>query len=91
MIITSRIPSSNRCLRYDEIIKNIPNKAKCVDGTFLYGQNIESAFYRTCNFLKLSSEKGIIFNKKKFRFCVDVVNLQDKKSLHLVLLPQIVS
>ena len=35
--------------RYDEIIKDIPNKVKCVDGKLFYEQDNESTFHHTWN------------------------------------------
>ena len=33
--------------RYDEVIKDIPRKVKCVDDTLLYDSSIEESFYHT--------------------------------------------
>lgn len=65
--------------RYDEIIKDIPNKVKCVDDTLLYDQEIESAFYHTWNYLKLCSEKSLKFNKEKFQCCKDTAEFAGLK------------
>ena len=59
--------------RYDEIIKDIPRKVKCVDDTLLYDSSIEESSYHTWDFLTLCAEKGIVINADKFQFCRDTV------------------
>ena len=39
--------------RYDEIIKDVPNKTKIVGDTPLYDNDIETSFYRTWDYLTL--------------------------------------
>ena len=63
--------------RYDDIIKDIPRKVKCVDDTLLYDTCIEDAFYkfyRAWDHLQLCWDKGIVLNPDKFQFCVDTAN-----------------
>ena len=57
--------------RYDDIIKGVPNKVKCVDDALLYDHGTEAAFNHTWDYLKLCCDKGIVFNKNKFQFCED--------------------
>ena len=57
--------------RYDEIIKDVQNKIKCVDDTLLYDSDIESAFYRAWDYLQLCMDNGITINENKFQFCQD--------------------
>ena len=57
--------------RFDEVIKDIPKKVKCVDGTLLYDSSIEESFYHTWDFLTLCAEKRIVINADKFQFCRD--------------------
>ena len=59
--------------RYDEIIKNVKNKVKCVDDALLYDDDIESSFFHTWDYLTLCAENGITVNKPKFQFCQDEV------------------
>ena len=54
--------------RYDKIVADFKNKTKCIDDTLLWSDNLEESFYRTCEYLTLCSNAGIIFNKKKFQF-----------------------
>ena len=60
--------------RYDEIIKDVPNKIKIVDDTLLYDNYIETPFCHTWGSLTLYHTKIILFNKSKFQFCQDTVN-----------------
>ena len=59
--------------RYDEIIKNIDRKIKCVDDTLLYDDDINSAFLHTYEYLTVCEENGITLNEDKFQFCQDTV------------------
>ena len=59
--------------RYDDIIKDVPNKKKIVDDTLLYATNIEEALFATWDFLTLISNNGIVANASKFQFCQDTV------------------
>ena len=60
--------------RYDEIVSDFKDKTKCIDDTLLWSSNLEESFYRTCEYLTLCSNSGIIFNKKKFQFGQEEVN-----------------
>ena len=59
--------------QYDEIIKDIPQKVKCVDDTLLYDNSIEQAFYHTWDYLYLCTSNSIIINNQKFKFCKKTV------------------
>jgi len=59
--------------RYDEIIKDVSNKVKCIDDTLLYSEDIESCFYSVFDYLTICGENGITINEKKFQFCQDIV------------------
>ena len=59
--------------RYDELIKDVPRKVKCVDDVLLWDETIESAFFHTWDYLTLCANKGIVINKDKFKFCRDDV------------------
>ena len=54
--------------RYDKIVADFKDKTKCIDDTLLWSNNLEESFYRTCEYLSLCSNAGIIFNRKKFQF-----------------------
>ena len=60
--------------RYDKIVADFKDKTKCIDGTLLWSNNLEESFFRTCEYLTLCSNAGIIFNKKKFQFGEEEVN-----------------
>ena len=57
--------------RYDEIIKDIPDKVKCVDDSLLYDTDIERSFYHAWDYLSVCLEIGITVNEPKFIFCQD--------------------
>ena len=67
--------------RYDEIIKNVPSKVKIVDDSLLFDKNIEEAFYDTVDYLLLYEKNGIVLNRDKFQFCVDVVQFGGLQSV----------
>ena len=50
------------------IVSEFKDKTKCIDDTLLWSNNLEESFFRTCEYLTLCSNAGIIFNKKKFKF-----------------------
>ena len=54
--------------RYDQIISDFKDKTKCIDDTLLWSENLEQSFFRTCEYLTLCSNAGIVFNLKKFQF-----------------------
>ena len=60
--------------RYDDIIKDVPRKVKCVDDTLLYDNSIEDSFFHSWDYLQLCWEKGIVLNPEKFQFCVDTAH-----------------
>jgi len=59
--------------RYDEVLKDIPRKVKCVDDALLFDPTLESAFSHTWNYLNTCAENGIVLNPEKFKFCRDTV------------------
>ena len=59
--------------RYDEIIKDVKNKVKCIDDALLYENSIRDNYFSTWDYLQLCSDKGITANEKKFQFCQDNV------------------
>jgi len=58
---------------YDEVIKDVPRKVKCVDNALLYDTDIETSFFRAWDNLTLCWEKGIVLNSEKIQFCLDDV------------------
>ena len=59
--------------RYDEIMKDIERKVKCIDDALLYDYSIKDAFYHTWDFLEFCALNGIVINDKKFQFCKETV------------------
>ena len=53
---------------YDKIVSDFKDKTKCIDDTLLWSSNLEESLFRTCKYLTLCSNAGIIFNRKKFQF-----------------------
>ena len=54
--------------RYDEVTRDVPRKAKCVDDTLLWDNSIEENFWHTFEYLQLCAQNGITFNADKFIF-----------------------
>ena len=65
--------------KYDEIIKDVSSKVKCIDDTLLHATDIERAFFQTFDYLTLCAENGITINVSKFQFCQDVVTFAGLK------------
>ena len=59
--------------RYDEVIKDIENKVKCVDDTLLWARDIEQSYFQIFEYLQVCQSNGITLNKEKFQFCQDNV------------------
>jgi len=59
--------------RYDNIVRNFGDIAKCIDDVCLWGNTNEETFIKTCKYLDLCSRNGIVFNPEKFVFCEDEV------------------
>ena len=59
--------------RYDELIKDVKDKVKCVDDTLLHDSNIEDAFFHTWDYLELCAANCVTINASKFQFCQDTV------------------
>ena len=60
--------------RFDEIIKDLPQKVKVIDDTLLYDTDIEQSFFHTWDFLELCARNGIVINVEKLQFCCDTVD-----------------
>ena len=54
--------------RYDSIVTDFKDFTKCVDDSLLWSNTLEESFFRTCEYLTLCTNAGVIFNKKKFQF-----------------------
>ena len=54
--------------RYNKTVEDFKDKTKCIDDTLLWSNDLEESFFRTCEYLTLCSNTGIIFNRKKFQF-----------------------
>ena len=59
--------------RTDRIVEGVTRLKKCVDDCLLYDQDIETNFFRVCEFLSLCSANGIIFNPSKIQLAEDEV------------------
>ena len=60
--------------RFDDAIKDIPRKYKCIDDTLLYDTSIEEAFWHAYDLLETCARKGITLKPEKFCFCRREVN-----------------
>ena len=54
--------------RFDEVTRGFENHNGCVDDTIIWAETIEESFHRTCEYLTLCGNAGIILNKKKLNF-----------------------
>ena len=59
--------------RFDNIVEDIKDKARCVDDTLLWDDTTEASFFRACEFLDRCGRNGIILNPEKFQFAEDTV------------------
>lgn len=59
--------------RFDDITAGQPRVARVVDDSLLWDEDVESAFWHTFDYIKLCADKGIIFNKAKFKFARKIV------------------
>ena len=41
---------------------------KCVDDTLIWGETLEEAFFRTCEYISTCGAAGIVFNTTKLQF-----------------------
>jgi hypothetical protein len=60
--------------RYDEVIKEVERKVKCIDDALLWDHSIEGSYYHTWDFLELCERDGITVNISKFQFCQPTVD-----------------
>ena len=54
--------------RFDLITRDFEFKRRCVDDSIIWGNNIEEIFFRTCEYLNITGNAGIIMNPDKFVF-----------------------
>ena len=54
--------------RFDLITRDFEHKRRCVDDSIIWGDTIEEIFLRTCEYLSLTGNAGIIMNPEKFVF-----------------------
>ena len=59
--------------RSDKITAEVPRLKKCIDDSLLYDTDIETNFFRVCDYLELCSKHGMIFNPKKFQLASETV------------------
>lgn len=60
--------------RFDDFTVDVQRKAKCVDDTLLWDDDIAGSFWHTIDYLDLCSANGIVFNPTKFHFAHDEVD-----------------
>ncbi|MCP4294488.1 MAG: RNA-directed DNA polymerase [Proteobacteria bacterium] len=65
--------------RYDDLISHVPRKVKCIDDVLIWDSDIETAFFRTWDYLTFCAENGIVLSKQKFKFCRDEVEFAGLK------------
>lgn len=69
--------------RYDELIKDLPRKVKCVDDVIIWDNDITTAFYRAWDYLAFCANNGIVLSTRKFKFCrydIDFAGLRITKT-----------
>ena len=54
--------------RFDEIIKDVPRKTKCVDDTAMWDEDLKDHWWRVMDFLELLGRNGVVLNESKFQF-----------------------
>ena len=59
---------------FDDITVDFKRKAKCIDDSLLWHNNIEEAFWHTVEYITLCNSSGIVFNPKKFCFAEEEVD-----------------
>jgi putative transposase len=59
--------------RYDEVLAEVPRKAKCVDDLALWDKDLATHWWRIIDHLEMISKNGIILNGDKFQFCADKI------------------
>jgi hypothetical protein len=55
--------------RYDDVLSEVPRKAKCVDDLALWDKDLETHWWRIVDHLEMVSKNGIILNPENFEFC----------------------
>ena len=60
--------------RYDNIVRDYGGLAKCVDDVALWGVDEEEIFWKTCKYLQLCAEHGIVLNPSKFQYAQDTID-----------------
>ena len=54
--------------RFDLVTRDFKYKKRCVDDSIIWGNSIEEIFFRTCEYLTITGNSGIIMNPEKFVF-----------------------
>ena len=62
--------------RFDEIISDVPDKTKCIDGTLLWETDLEASFHHATKWLDVCGRSGIALNPEKFIFGADTVEFR---------------
>ena len=59
--------------RMDLIVEGVKDFEHCVDDSILWDSDIETNFFRVCDFIERCSKAGCIFNPEKFQFGSETV------------------
>ena len=59
---------------FDDITSGYPRVVRVVGNSLLWGLDIGSSFWHTFDYLKLSADNGVVFNKDKFQFTQEDVS-----------------
>jgi len=60
--------------RFDEIIRDVERKTKCVDDTLMWDDYLTEYWWRMIDFLILLGDNGVILNQDKFQFAQRTVD-----------------
>jgi len=60
--------------RFNEIIRDIERKTKCVDDTLMWDDDLTEHWWRMIDFLILLGDNGVILNQDKFQFAQRTVD-----------------
>ena len=59
--------------RFDDITADEQRYVRCIDDGCLWDDDIEAAFWHTFDHIKWCADRGIVFNREKFKFSREVV------------------
>ena len=56
------------CHRFDEVTRGFQDHKRLVDDSILWDSSLEELFFKTCKYLTICGNGGILMNRKKFVF-----------------------